>query len=156
MLKTIQAVFSEYFKNGAVAVLFLIAVTGSLYISGCGKGAVKIDELVINVISDKQINDGRSVYIVLRTVNRMEFMVENYDGISDMVFANPQDNSVIANQMILPGKNEVIHIQKPEKNGIGIYALFSTPGDNWKIMIEPPFKPEYRIKVKKNRIEESP
>jgi hypothetical protein len=140
--------------KSAAIILSLLTIIGSICLHGCGKGTVVREQVTFNIIPDTRINDERPVYLVIRKVNRTEFLVENYDGISEMVHANPPSETVLALHMLLPGQKEMIQVLKPEKIDIGVYVLFTNPGDNWKIILENPLKLEYHIKVKSNYIEE--
>jgi predicted component of type VI protein secretion system len=153
MLKFQEATFFERCANCALLVLFLLVVIGGL--SGCGKSStVKTEQILFNIATDSRINDERPVYIVIRKVNRTTFQIDDYDCISDMVYASPQNESLLAWQMLMPGKKEKIRITKPDKSDIGVYVLFINPGENWKLMLEAPLKSEYQLKVKNNELEE--
>lgn len=148
----IKATLFSWYTARAVIILTLLLITGILY--GCGGGAVKKEFITFQIMPDTSINDERPVYIVIRKVNKMEFLIENYDGIAGTVFANPPDESVLAWHMLLPGQNEKIAVVMPEKADIGVYVLFASPGDNWKMILEKPLKSEYKINVKNNELEE--
>jgi predicted component of type VI protein secretion system len=153
MINLRKALFGVSCTTATVIILSLLIMIGSL--SGCGKStAVKREEVVFNITPDAHVNDDRPVYIVIRKVNKMEFLTDNYDGITDVVCTNPPPESLMAWQMLLPGQNEKIQVFKPEKSDIGIYVLFANPGENWKIILEAPLKKEYNIKVKPNELEE--
>jgi len=152
MINLRKALFGVSCTTATVIILSLLMVIGSL--SGCGKSTVKREEVIFNITPDAHVNDDRPVYIVIRKVNKMEFLTDNYDGITDVVCANPPPESLLAWQMLLPGQKEKIQVFKPEKADIGVYVLFANPGDNWKIILEAPLKKEYNIKVKTNELEE--
>jgi hypothetical protein len=152
MLKFNETTLFSWHATGTMLILSLLLVMGSLY--GCGKSTVKKEQITFNIIPDSSINDERPVYIVIRKVNKMEFLVENYDGISDMVYANPPNESLLAWHMLLPGQKEKIQVIKPDKSDIGVYVLFTSPGENWKMILENPLKSEYNINVKNNELEE--
>ncbi|OPY10243.1 MAG: hypothetical protein A4E66_01593 [Syntrophus sp. PtaB.Bin001] len=154
MLKFQKTAFLERCASCSLMLLFLLPLIGGLY--GCGKSsAVKNDQILFNIAADSRINDERPVYIVFRKVNRTIFQIDDYDCISDMVYANPPNETLLAWQMLMPGKKEKIKITKPDKSDIGVYVLFINPGQNWKLMLEAPLKPEYQLKVKNNELEES-
>jgi hypothetical protein len=56
--------------------------------------------------------------------------------------------------MLLPGQKEKIQVIKPDKSDIGVYVLFTSPGENWKMILENPLKSEYNINIKNNELEE--
>ncbi|SEM09263.1 Type VI secretion lipoprotein, VasD, EvfM, TssJ, VC_A0113 [Syntrophus gentianae] len=152
MLKFHQKDTVEGFAGSAIIILFLLTLMGCL--CGCGKSAVKQEQILFNILPDVRINDERPVYIVIRKVNRTEFQIHDYDFISDMVYANPPNESLLDWHMLMPGQKEKIKVIKPDKSDIGVYVLFANPGETWKLLFEAPLKTEYHIKVKNNEIEE--
>jgi len=153
MLRFKKTVFFERYASVILIVLLLLVIIGCLY--GCGKSTtVKKDQIIFNITPDSRINDERPVYIVIRKVNKMDFLVDNYDCVSDMVYANPPNESLLAWHLLMPGQKEKIQVIKPDASDIGVYVLFTNPGENWKLILEAPLKPKYQIKVKNNELEE--
>lgn len=130
----------------------MVLMAGMFY--GCGKGTVKKEMITFQIMPDRTINDEQPVYILIRKVNKTEFLTENYNGIADTVFANPPDESVLARLMLLPGQNEKISVTKPDKDDLGVYAFFARPGDQWKLLLEKPLKSAYKLNVKYNELME--
>jgi hypothetical protein len=131
----------------------LLFIMGSFH--GCGGAkAVPKEQVTFFVAPDKSINDERPVYIVIRKVNKKNFLTESYDNIVDMVYAEPPDESLLSWHILMPGQNEKILVTKPDKLSIGVYVLFTHPGEKWKMLLEKPLKSEYKIDIKKNVLEE--
>lgn len=42
----------------------------------------------------------------------------------------------------------------PKKSDIGIYGLFTQPGNSWKLMIPKPLEKKYRITIETNNIKQ--
>jgi hypothetical protein len=151
MVKLRTSHFLRKVTTTVLTVLSLMTVLGSL--CGCGGSTVKREQIILKILPDAHINDDRSVCVVIRKMNGMDFLVDNYDNISNMVYANPPNESVLAWRIILPGQKERIEITKPEKSDIGVYGLFINPGENWKVKFEQPLNLEYNIKIKDNELE---
>lgn len=135
-----------------VSTLALIMVAGCL--CGCGgKKALSHSRVTFTVTPEPGINDAQPFYVVIREVNKKSFLMENYDKIADSVYADPPDKSLLGSQVILPGKTEVIKVAIPSESDIGIYALFTRPGENWKIMITKPLGSKYDIVVQNTGME---
>ncbi len=100
-----------------------------------------------------ETNNGKPVYVVIRTVNKKKFLTQSYDQIADMVYADPPVPSLLAWHMLLPGKKEKIQVEKPEEAAIGVYVLFTQPGMKWKIMLKEPFEKKYDIVLLKNSLQ---
>ena len=147
----------------ARAVIILLFMT--VILSGCGsvksymrswvgpEPPAKKEFITFQIRPAANSNNERPVYLLIRKVNKMEFMTENYDRIAGKALFNQTDESFLASQIVLPGQNEEITIPMPDKSDIGVYVLFADPGDNWKMIFEKPFKSPYRISVTNNNLE---
>jgi len=82
-----------------------------------------------------------------RQIGMLRFLLESYDEIAGMVYSDPPDESLLAWHPLLPGKKDKIKVEKPKKNDVAVYALFTQPGDGWKIMLKNPLGSKYDINV---------
>jgi len=137
---------------GIFLVIAVILAAGMLNGCSSSKGAVKKEMITFQVQPDKTVNDERPVYLLIRRVNKAEFLTETYNAVADTVFANPPDESVLVRLMLLPGQDEKVSVPKPDKADLGVYAFFVRPGEQWKLLLEKPLKSEYKIKVKYNEL----
>jgi hypothetical protein len=135
---------------GIIVVSVLLGFNG-----GCGNKNVPPPEIVFTVDSAKDTNDGQPFYCAIRSVNANQFLTEGYDGVANMLFANPPNASVLAAQVILPGEEQEIKIEKRGKDELGFYCFFTEPGEPWKIKLDQPLGDEYEIELEKNRISSS-
>jgi hypothetical protein len=132
--------FISRYAAAAVSVSVLLLFMGSLH--GCGGPKVIPREQVTFHIAPHA------------SVNAKNFLTENYDNIADMVYADPPDESLLAWHILMPGQNEKVLVAKPDKLSIGVYVLFTQPGEKWKMLLEKPFKSEYKFNINKNVLEE--
>jgi hypothetical protein len=65
-----------------------------------------------------------------------------------------QPEKTVSNSPYSIWKNEKILVVKPDKLSIGVYVLFTQPGEKWKMLLEKPLESEYKINIKKNALEE--
>ena len=117
-------------RLGAAA-LALAALCGV----GCSSGP---PELTLEVTSAEGTNGGRPFYAVIRSVEQATYITDSYEAISAKVFANPPDPSVLRTEVIYPGVPATWTIEQPEGLSVGVYFLFTEPGDGWKIIRSPP------------------
>jgi predicted component of type VI protein secretion system len=131
---------------------FAIFMLLLLLITGCsGKSSKKYT--VLDVTGFEDLNSNQPVCLVVRTLTQKDYFVKSYDDIADMVYADPQDESLLAWRMILPGEKLKIEVEQPETGHIGIYSLFTNPGGHWKLMLNSPFEKKYKISVSTNNLE---
>ena len=133
-------------RSALISTLALIMIVGSL--SGCGgKKPLFQSRITFTVTPDPGINNEQPFYVVIREVNKKSFLIEDYNEIADLVYADPPDESLLGWQAILPGKKEEMKVETPNDSDIAIYALFTRPAGNWKIMVTRPLGSKYDIAV---------
>ncbi|WP_300671453.1 type VI secretion lipoprotein TssJ [Desulfoluna sp.] len=133
-------------KSGAISILLMLVILMAF----CGCSNKK--KITFHITSEPDINDGRPLYLVVREVNRKDFLIEYYDDIADMIYSDPDDESLLFWRMLLPGEKKKIKVLRPEKTEIGIYGMFTQPGNSWKLMIPSPYEKKYDIVVETNNI----
>jgi len=131
---------------------FSILALGML---GCGffggkKKPVQTPKITFTIKSDFETNYAQPFYLLFRTVNEQQFVTESYQDVAKIVFASPPDASVLGNHAVVPGEKEEMDIDKPMKDSVGVYGLFTEPSKQWKVMLSSPLDSEYVIAFKKN------
>ena len=125
-----------------ILVMLLIMVS----ICGCAGNKSQLhNKITFCIKPDKSANNAQPLYIVIRDVNKKNFLIEDYDEIADLVYADPQDESLLSWHVVIPGRKEEITVEVPSKSDVGIYGMFTQPEENWKIMFERPLESEYEI-----------
>lgn len=143
--------------KGITNKIILVLALGLWGLCGCaGKDPVPVadplEEITFFIESDLDANDGQPLGMMIREVTSKEFLTDGYDEIAGMAYTDPKDESLLDWRILLPGKSEEVKIVKPSKSDIGIYCLFTQPGENWRIMLKNPFGSEYKIIVRKNNL----
>ena len=150
MNKLFNSFFIPRLKETVFSLVFLL-ILGILYGCGGNLGLAKRN-ITFHVMPDSSINNGQPLYIVIRKVNKKSFLLESYDEIADMVYSDPPDESLLAWHPLLPGKKDKIKVEKPKKNEVAIYAMFTQPGEGWKIMLKSPLGSKYDINIKNDNL----
>ena len=127
----------------------------SVLLAGCGNKHVPPPQIVFTIESESEANDGQPFHCAIRSVNAKQFLTEGYDGVANILFANPPDGTILATIVILPGDEQELKINKPDQNDLGFYCFFTQPGDPWKVKLEQPLGEEYEISLGKNEILET-
>ncbi len=135
-------------QSGGIPV-FAALIACVVCISGCGGKKIPMMELVVT--ADKTANNGQPVYLLVRTVNSSDFVSEDYQSVAGMVMRNPPDKTVLSTNLILPGKKTEIKFTKPDNRSIGVYCMFTKPGQ-WKMFMQKPLKKKYKLILKKDDI----
>src|SRR5277367_6483286 len=112
----------------------LVLVAGVAFVAG-GCSSTKCD---VVVESTPDTNNGKPFYAVVRNVEQATFVVDTYETVSGLVFAEPPDKTVLSSTVIYPGLKAKLTFTKPEAVPIGVYFLFTQPGERWKVSKAPP------------------
>ena len=127
-------------------ILMAVMLGSSSIWTGCAS------TLKFKVTADAETNKSTPVYLVVRSVDGQTFLAEHYNAVAEKVFQNKPDKTILERKIIFPGQTEVIQIEPPENGNIGVYVLFSDPGENWRIPLQSPFPEEILISLGKNQI----
>ncbi|MEN6375650.1 MAG: hypothetical protein ABFD75_12855 [Smithella sp.] len=140
------------FINCFLIIVILSFFTTMMQACSGPKHVKKVDFILI---ADEKANEERSVYVVIRKINKKVFLDESYEDVTNTIYAEPRDQSLLASRILIPGKKEklTLEIIKPDEVSIGVYGLFANPGKNWKLFFETPLESKYSIKVQENNLE---
>lgn len=107
--------------------------------------------LRVKVRSSSDVNDQRSVYVLVRTVEESEFRLESYDEIAAKVL-NP-DDSVQDVAVVLPGSSLSFSLKlPPAKKRIAVYAMFERPlCGAWRVLL-PEAAPHAELRLSDGRL----
>ena len=106
----------------------------------------------IYVRSTAQTNDGNTLYIMVRSPERVT-AAENYQDVAARLFADPPDPSVVSSQPIFPGNTVTLTIDDADKKDVVIYFFFTDPGSNWRLPLRKPLPTEVYIDLGHQQIE---
>ncbi len=137
---------------GRASMVFLLA---AVILGACGCGGQKSapeTQITLNVHSVSKANDGQLFYMVVRDINQKQFLTDTYQAVAGMVFADPQDSSVLSAQAIFPGRDHTLTVTQPAKNLLAVYFLFTNPGGHWKKMVSQPLGTAYEINIDKDQV----
>jgi len=135
--------------NKLKLILLLLLI---LIFNSCALNKELPPQLTIIVKSNSGTNKGVPFHVALRTVDTQIFLTDSYQDIAQLIFSTPPDTSVLGTAAIIPGSTREISVNKPEDMPVGIYCLFTEPGEEWKMMLSQPLHSKYTISLEQNRI----
>lgn len=118
----------------------------------CGFGCSSTPEVTVEVTSTAETNGGRPFYAVIRSVEQTTYITDSYEGIAARIFANPPDPSVLRAEVIYPGVPASWTVEQPEGLSVGVYFMFTDPGDGWKIVRSPPLPTTIEVELGVNDV----
>jgi hypothetical protein len=111
----------------------LLSVALLLTFSSCASPAPVVQ---LRVASASNVNDRRSVYVLVRTVQESDYRLESYDEVASKV-VDP-DDSVVDMAVALPGVPLSFSLAAPAmpKQRIAVYAMFERPVCGaWRVLL---------------------
>lgn len=91
-------------------------------------------QLELIVHSDQETNQGLPFRMLVRTVDLKTYVEESYADVASKVMS--PDDSILGSVVIFPGKQARVPVDRPANAPLGVYFLFTRPGDPWKLRIE--------------------
>jgi predicted component of type VI protein secretion system len=119
----------------AVALVALVAACGSS--KPVSRPPPPPPPIRIEIAAARDLNQGGPLVVVVRQTDRAGFLAEDYDAIADGLFGEPRDPAVVRKAIVRPGQVVTLEVPRATEDGqvLGVYFLFSTPGDDWRLAI---------------------
>jgi predicted component of type VI protein secretion system len=116
------------------------AALSAICAAGCGGAAAQVRKpapVHLEITAGKDTNHGGPLYVVVRKLDQAGFLADDYDAIADRLFAEPRDLSILRKVIVRPGQAITVDADRDLADGeiLGIYFLFSVPGDSWRLAI---------------------
>ena len=90
----------------------------------------------IKIKSSPSTNNGSPFYVLVKSTDFPTFLIDDYDKMTKMVIHPPEDLNCFRVECILPGKDLTLEMETPNVKSLGVYFLFTDPGDVWKDFFE--------------------
>lgn len=130
----------------ALSRLWALPLVASLAGIGCSSTST------VYVRSTAQTNDGNTLYMMVRTADRVT-AAEGYQEAAAKLFSDPPDPTVLSSQPIFPGNTATLKLDEADKKDIVIYFFFTEPGANWRVPLRKPLPSEVFIDLGRQQIE---
>lgn len=122
-----------------------IALGVVLAVSGCNR-----DTLYVKIQSPKDLNAGRPVRMLIRSVDQQEYVNESYVSVADKVVV--KDDSVLGSAVVYPQLPLLMAVKRGDKM-VAVYFFFTQPGSRWKTLLETPVPHTTEIRLGTSNIE---
>jgi len=101
----------------------------------------------LEITAGQDTNQGGPLYVVVRKIDQAGFLAEDYDAIADRLFAAPPDPAVLRKAIVRPGEVVRVNADRDLADGeiLGVYFLFSMPGNAWRLAVVDPHVMQVRI-----------
>lgn len=117
----------------------------TIFMVACSSTPSPPPPLAFTISTPKQTNSGGLFYMVARTANEKQFMLDTYKEIAGKAFSDPPDPNILGVFSIVPGTEQLCEINPPAQGTMALYFLFTQPGSQWKKLLSEPLAKKYRI-----------
>jgi hypothetical protein len=126
-----------------------LALVALVVVSGCAS-LQPPRQLVVHPLA--HVNRDRRFYLVVRAIKDQDFIADDYQKIAAQVFAPTRDPSVRLVRLVSPGRDDKVLLTLPDEEPFAVYALFTEPGEPWKVLVTPPLARIYELVLDDNRL----
>lgn len=106
----------------------------------------KDDEVTFLIKTTKATNQGTPLYVVVKETNMAEFLTQDYHEIAAQSFWKEEESTAVIKKVLVPGSTNKISLPSPGKEkSIGVYFLFTNPGECWKYILNKPKAEKVKI-----------
>lgn len=128
----------------------LLKVVLLLGLTGCFETRSQ-DEITFLIRTTKSTNKGTPLYVVLKETNTAQFLMQDYHEIAAQSFWKECDTSNLVKKVLVPNSTNKITLPAPDKDkSIGVYFLFTNPGESWKYILNKPKAEKVKILLGEN------
>lgn len=107
-------------------------------LAGCFE-TKKDDEITFLIKTTKTTNKGTPLYVVLKETTMAQFLTQDYHEIAAQSFWKETEMTNLVKKVLVPGTTNQLSIPAPGKDkSIGVYFLFTQPGESWKYILNKP------------------
>lgn len=117
----------------------------ALLASGCVPGYLRL-----SLRTQPDSNAGQPLYCLIRNVDRTVFSSETYSEAAQK--ATEKDPGLLAKEILFPGQRLTRYLKVPKKDGIGLYFLYTAPGGEWRVFLDPPLPLSFSATVGKHEV----
>jgi hypothetical protein len=110
--------------------------------AGCASAPPNI-ERKLRFDTTPSANGGEPFYYLVRTSKEGEFLAETYSEAAARIVTEKPDPSVKGVVFAQPGRVQESTIEVEEDGSFAVFALFTTPGEPWKLLVSGPLYGAY-------------
>ena len=92
--------------------------------------------------------------MIVKETTMAEYLIDDYHEVANQSFWKESEEKNLTKKVIVPGKTNkiVIDVQNKEKL-MGLYFIFSNPGECWKYIIDQPQSKKVKVLLGENEYE---
>jgi predicted component of type VI protein secretion system len=100
-----------------------------LLLCGC---AQRTEMTTFQIKTLESTNQGNPFYVLFKATDLPHFLTDDYKKIAHQRMLAEDNPAYLDSVFFLPGETKTISIKNPENKSIGVYCIFTHPGEEWK------------------------
>lgn len=122
-----------------------------LALAALGLGACLPGSVTLSIKSPPGTNQGRPLYMIVRTVEPKQYSTEAYNDVAAKVIS--PDKTVLQTEVIYPGTYQHIKVKLPKDAAVAVSFLFTAPNGSWQMLLNEPVASTVAIELLEGRIQ---
>lgn len=124
-----------------------------LFLASCAT-QTKDETLTIQIRTTKTTNRGTPLYMIVKETTMAEYLLDDYHELATQSFWKESEEKQVTKKVIVPGRTNKMIIDVPNKEGLmGLYFIFSSPGECWKYIIDKPQSKKVKVLLGEDQYE---
>ncbi|MBU8899474.1 hypothetical protein DRW03_28690 [Corallococcus sp. H22C18031201] len=115
-----------------------------------GSAGCATPHLTVNVKAPPGTNQGRPLYMVIRSVVTKTYLSEGYGDVAAKVIT--PDESVLQTAVVYPSRLTRVRVKLPPEKAVAVSFLFTTPNGAWQALLDTPVPDSIDIELQESRI----
>ncbi len=121
-------------------------------LAGCFQ-VQKGEDVTVQIRTTNATNRGTPLYVVVKETTMSDFLMDDYHQIATQSFWKEDEDNYLLKKMVVPGRTDKFLIEATDNNSLGIYFIFTNPGECWKYFIDKPASKKVKVLLGKDEYE---
>ncbi len=100
-------------------------------LSACGQ---RTETATFQIKTVESTNNNTPFYVLFKATDLPHFLTEDYKKIAHQRMLAGDDKTYLESAFFIPGETKTITVEKQPDKAIGVYFIFTHPGEEWKYL----------------------
>lgn len=120
-----------------------------ILLTGCTQRA---ETTTFQIKTVSATNQRTPFYVLFKATDLTHFLTDDYKKIANQRMLSAEDPAYLDSVFFVPGETKTITLENPKNKAIGVYFIFTHPGEEWKYIAQEDAGKKIKILVGENEI----
>ncbi|MBS0615324.1 MAG: hypothetical protein JSR58_02075 [Verrucomicrobia bacterium] len=106
-----------------------ISLIALWFLAACSQ---KTETTTFQIKTLESSNQNTPFYVLFKATDLPHFLTDDYKKIAHQRMLADDDPTNLCSVFFIPGETKTITLENPENKAIGVYFVFTHPGEDWK------------------------